>query len=72
MIEIRKMLYMSTGQVTMSDLLVHQFVSLVQGIVHRSMQNYNFCKNKHNDKTNSQPLRAAGYYYLLSQMHDSM
>ena len=64
-IEIREHFYLSTGagQVTMSDLLYPPIFSLVQKIHASINAEPQVSQNKHNNKTNSQLLHVAGYYY---------
>ena len=52
----------------MSDLLVRQFFHLSKNHAPINAEPQ-VSQNKHNNKTNSQLLHVAGYYYLLSQIH---
>ena len=68
-IEIRKHFYLSVGQVTIHVRLTCPAIFFTcPKIMHRSTQNH-----KHNNKTiTSKLLHVAGYYYLLSQIHNSI
>ena len=72
-IEIRKHFYLSVGQVTLHVRLTCPTIFFHLSKNHASINaEPQVLQNKHNNKTISKLLHVAGYYYVLSQIHNSI